>query len=201
MLANTAFAADPLPSWNDAAPKKAIDKLIRVPLTRQGTDHTCGVASFQSVLAYYGESVREDNLGKAVKVTDEGTSWQNIKAYALKQGFNVDVRLNMTLNDLKKLLAEHKPVMLAIQAWADKPVDYKNDWNDGHWVVAIGYDNDNIYFMDPSTLGNYTFIPTLEFLNRWHDTDIDGITKLGHFGMCINKDKPAYNPNSIEPLE
>ena len=159
------------------AAKISVDKLIRVPLTRQGTDHTCGVASFQSVLAYYGESIREDNLGKAVKVTDEGTPWKNIKAYALKQGFNVDVRLNMTLDDLKKLLAEHKPVILAIQAWPDNPVDYKKDWNDGHYVVAVGYDNDNIYFMDPSTLGDYTFIPRGEFLARWHDRDMDGKTK------------------------
>ncbi len=56
-------------------------------------------------------------------------------------------------------------------------------WNEGvrlvgpnHYAVAIGYDEKHIYFMDPSTLGHYTFIPIAEFLDRWHD--MDGQVKL-----------------------
>ena len=38
LLANTAFAADPLPSWNDTAPKKAIVAFVG-EVTRQGSPH------------------------------------------------------------------------------------------------------------------------------------------------------------------
>lgn len=46
-------------------------------------------------------------------------------------------------------------MIVAIQAWAEEGVDYNNDWDDGHYVVVIGYDSDNMFFMDPSTLGIY----------------------------------------------
>ncbi|MBX9691921.1 MAG: hypothetical protein K2Z81_06015, partial [Cyanobacteria bacterium] len=39
--------------------EKAPAKLIKVPLTRQSTDYTCGVAALQSVLAFFGEDIRE----------------------------------------------------------------------------------------------------------------------------------------------
>ncbi len=32
------------------------------------------------------------------------------------------------------------------------------DWGDGHYAVAVGYDQQNIYLMDPSILGNYGYI-------------------------------------------
>lgn len=105
----------------------------------------------------------------------------------------------MTIADLKKTIDAGKPVICLIQAWADKAVDYSNDWEDGHYVVAIGHDSDNIYFMDPSTLSNYTFIPTKEFVNRWHDTD--GKEKLVHFGLIIEKAKAKYNPSSFLKLD
>src|SRR5205823_4615259 len=58
--------------------------------------------------------------------------------------------------------------------WQDKTHvrDFKpwaTDWDDGHWVVAVGYDKNNLYFMDPSTAGRYTYIPKAQFLERWHD--------------------------------
>jgi len=54
------------------------------------------------------------------------------------------------------------------------PSDWSQDWEDGHYVVGIGYDSNNIYFMDPATMGNYTYIPVDEFLARWHDKDQRG---------------------------
>lgn len=77
----------------------------------QGTDHACGVASLQSVMAYYGESIREE------------------------------------------------------------------------------------------VLGNYTFVSIPEFLDRWHDIDTDGVTKIRNFGICVTKDKPVYAPYKIERME
>jgi hypothetical protein len=66
-------------------------------------------------------------------------------------------------------------------------------------VVAIGYDAKNMYFMDPATTGNYTYIPIPEFLTRWHD--VDGHTRLRNFGMVISKGEPTFNYREIKPLE
>ena len=95
---------------------------------------------------------------------------------------------------------KRQPVICLIQAWTDrKGNNYAKDWDDGHYVVAVGYDPKNIYFMDPCTLGNYTFIPTDEFLQRWHDKDTS--EKLNHFALTLTKPKPAFNPSVIQKME
>jgi len=178
------------------------DAFIKVPLCRQEKSFTCGVAATQSVLAFYGvvDGIRQDQLAKSLRTTRNGTRYQKIMDYAESLGFAADAR-SMTLEELKALLDAGQPVILAIQAWADAlPHDYTDDWKDGHYVVAIGYDATRMFFMDPSTLGNYTYIPTEAFLARWHD--IDGRkTKVVHWGIVLNRGRPIYDPEAILLLE
>ncbi len=174
--------------------------LIRVPRTRQATPYTCGVSALQSVLAYWGDEHREDDLSKACKSDkNKGTAYRRIAEYAQSRGFEVDIRKDMHLADLKELLDKKQPVICLIQAWPERQVNYATDWEDGHYVVAIGYDADKMYFMDPSSLGHYTYIPTPQFEQRWHDTD--GKEKLYNFGMVISKHAPTYDPEEIKLLE
>lgn len=176
--------------------------LIKLPLVRQATDYTCGVAALQSVLAYYGEESREDQLAKKLKANyHNGTAYQHIADFSRKLGFTVLINKQMTLADLKSAIDKKLPVILCIQAWGDGPAsnNYKDKWDDGHYVVAAGYDEENIYFMDPSTLGNFAYIPTREFLERWHDTD--GKERLSNFGMIISKEKSGYTPDIATFME
>lgn len=176
-------------------------KIIRVPITRQATDYTCGVAAVQAVIGYYGENVREQILAKEMRSNwAQGTSYQNIASFGRSHGYSVKVSKNTTLATLKTMLDKRTPVICLIQAWADHKVNnYANDWDDGHYVVAVGYDARNIYFMDPCTLGNYAFIPTGEFLERWHDRSKS--EQLNHFAMTMIKPKPAFNPSVIQKME
>lgn len=58
---------------------------------------------------------------------------------------------------------------------------------------------DNIYFMDPSTLANYTYVPIDEFLDRWHDWD--GDKKVRHLGIAIwKKGKPEFREQVIRRM-
>ncbi len=181
--------------------KNSVKNLITVPLARQSTDYTCGVAALQSILGYYGDDIREDNLAKALGATsDSGTDYTQFVEYAKSKGYEVGVYKDMTLNQLQEFITKGQPVICAIQAWSDKPTNYSDDWEDGHYVIAIGYDNDRIYFMDPSTLGNYTYIPIPEFLNRWHDSDQRN-NKLIHFGIVITKNKPVYHPDDVKYIQ
>lgn len=174
--------------------------LIKIPQTRQATNYTCGVAALQSVLGYFGEEFREDELAKKLKANShDGTAYANIARFAEKQGFHVHIHKGMTLDDLKRLLDKRAPVICLIQAWSERPIDYSKVWSEGHYVVAIGYDDKNIFFMDPSTLGNYAYIPASEFVKRWHDTD--GKEHLKHFGMLVAKEKPAYEPDLAKFME
>jgi predicted double-glycine peptidase len=174
--------------------------LIKIPMTRQATNYTCGVAALQSVFAYFGEDFREDALARRLKADrNEGTSYKRMRKLARSKGYTVDVKTGMTLQNLKGLIDRKKPVICLIQAWPDKKVNYKTDWEDGHYVVAIGYDANDFYFMDPSTLGYYTYIPIKEFLDRWHDTDSKA--KLFNFGMVVEKPTSNYDQSIARKLE
>ncbi len=175
--------------------------IIKIPMTRQATNYTCGVAALQSVLMFYGDEFLESDLAKLLKANpQEGTAYAEMKRFSESKGYNVQVYKDMKVSELKELLDAGKPVICLIQAWPERKVNYKTDWDDGHYVVAIGYDDGNVYFMDPSTLGNYTYIPTDEFLTRWHD--MDSKVKLNHFGMVVQKKaKHAYHADGVKKLE
>lgn len=170
---------------------------VLVPLCRQATDYTCGAASLQSVLGYYGDDFNESDLARPLNSNSEiGTRYKAMEKFARAKGYEVTIYREATLQQLKALLDKQQPVIVLIQAWSEKPTDYTKDWKDGHYVVAIGHDLQNIYFMDPSTLGNYTFIPVKEFESRWHDKDSD--EKLVHFAMTVSKPHAKYVPTKVE---
>ncbi len=90
-------------------------------------------------------------------------------------GYELKLQFEMTVDELKAEISAGHPVLLFYQAWTDEPVtpvsDWSKRWADGHYSVAIGFDDKNLYLMDPSWLGHYSYIPFAEFLYRWHDTD------------------------------
>lgn len=186
---------------SDKSDIEKINNLIPVPLVRQATDYTCGASALQSVLGFYGENIREDVIAKAVGSDPEnGTRFQRIAKYAKMKGYNVLVKTKMTLQNLKNYIDRKIPVIVLIQAWPDNHVNWVTDYDDGHYAVVIGYDSKNIYFMDPSTLGNYTYIPVQEFMNRWHDRESEDVI-LNHFGMVIFKKRQVYDNKKILRLE
>jgi predicted double-glycine peptidase len=176
---------------------------IKVPLpdVQQPDEYSCGAASLMAILAYFGAGPEDyDLLKKNLGVTQKnGTDYHRIIRFAGEQGLQADAKPNMTLPQLEKYLDEGKPVICSIQAYAEKtPADkraeiYKKDDN-GHYLVAIGYDSDNVYFMDPSLTGRRGFLPKAEFEARWHDNE--GTTEqaklIVHLGLVIWK--PAASP-------
>ncbi|HZW97548.1 MAG TPA: C39 family peptidase [Bacillota bacterium] len=174
--------------------------LIEVPLVRQSTGYSCGVACTQSILRYtgYDFDVREDNLASALGANDDtGTRYESIVELLNSKSHYSDstqdgnesrifaeARFNLTLDELCAYLDQRKPVICAIQAWAYLTAsEYETEYDSGHYVIAIGYDVENIYFMDPSTLGAYAYIPKDEFIARWHD--VGGEDTVDHFGIII----------------
>lgn len=84
-------------------------------------------------------------------------------------------------------------MIVEIQAWADPGTDYKNDWDDGHYVVVIGFDQDYLYFEDPWILGNIGYIKKTDFPDRWHDI-VSGTRKVYNLGIIIHTKQVATPP-------
>jgi hypothetical protein len=184
---------------------------IRLPLMRQSTFYTCGVASLQSCLYYWQVyDSTEEVLALECGTTEEnGTPPENIVRVAQSYNVTAFMRENNTLDDLEAAIHRGYTVILDVQAWTgsaaddyygDPPVDWRNDWEDGHYVVLVGMDEKYVFIMDPSTGGTYAYVPRDEFLDRWHDysTLVDGTRKeYIHMAIFIHGQDPLPYPPMI----
>ncbi|NBQ54056.1 MAG: hypothetical protein EBU49_10810 [Proteobacteria bacterium] len=172
-----------------------VPDFIHIPITRQATDYTCGAAALASVLHWIDSRLdfTEDKLARQLKSNrTHGTTIRNIEAFSKGLGLNVAWRDGWTIADLEGSLLRGIPVIVLIQAYADfeftgSKHDWRNDWSNGHYVVVNGLDEKNVYMMDPSSRGTYTYIPRKEFLDRWHDVDI----KVRHFNFGMTVSDPG----------
>jgi uncharacterized protein len=159
------------PHFNaDSANKTPL--LERVPDVQQSTDFSCGAAALQAVLGYWGIHEQEPTLMHALHTNEiSGTTPENIIRVARDMGLEAYSRENLDLASLEE--AVHRiPVICAIQAWPiSRPANFSWNkcWEEGHYVIVIGIDKQNVYVEDPSLFGTRGFIPREEFLERWHD--------------------------------
>lgn len=144
---------------------------LPTPLDRQGKHYSCGETSLGSVLGFYGVDVREDVITRALRPTPKvGTTSQSMAAYAIKHGVQAEVLIGVTVDLLRAELAAGNPVIVAFQAWTEKKViDYSTAYDEGHYAVVVGLDENFIYFMDPANRFGYSYLPIPEFEARWHD--------------------------------
>ena len=167
-------------------------KILEFPELIQNCEYDCGAKALQAVLAYYGIDVEESVVLRAVGTTKKsGTPIKGIentlKNYGLKYKSG-----SMNLKDIKCFIDKKIPVILLVQAWTEKRhVDWEKDWNDGHFVVAIGYDKKRVYFEDPFSFER-TFLSYDELNDRWHGVDDKGVREVRH-GIAVFGRKPLFS--------
>lgn len=174
-------------------------KLLDVPDVRQPTDYSCGPTSLQAVLCYYGMDMRVDDLINMTHCNVNGTPPENIASAARGLGFTTEVKENMTLQDLQLYMNQGTPVIVDAQAWKSNETNtnWTSDEDDGHYMVVIGVDDQNVYLEDPAILGSRGYINNQEFLDRWHDEYQDGsnnnvtVTRLG---IVVTGKEPVIRP-------
>lgn len=164
---------------------------LEFPDLRQTYTYDCGACALESILAYYGVEVREEFLMKEARTTKrDGTGVHRMVQTVHHHGLKTTDG-EMTLTDLKKYLRNHIPVVILLQAWTEQTaVDWKNDWDDGHYVVAIGFDDERLIFEDPSSFER-TYLPYDEFRKRWHDVDVNG-KRYYNYGIAVYGKKPVF---------
>jgi len=169
-----------------------------IPDVRQSSGYTCGAAALQAVLAHWGTQEREDRLVARLHSTPEaGTHPLDIVRVARDFGLTAELREGLELADLETALAAGTTVIVDLQAWrssAGRP--WGETWDDGHYMVLLGMDGENLYFEDPSLLGSRGTIPRSEFLDRWHDYEGDPPLdptdrKYVHMALFLRGSQPA----------
>lgn len=174
---------------------------VKLPSTRQPKCFSCGASALRAIAVHFkvGPNNEQFYIDKC-KTNKDGTPPENIIRTALELGLTVSAKQYMTIKELRNYLNQGIPVICNIQAWGNQK-DYTND-DDGHYVVAIGYTDDKIYFMDPSIKGSHGFLKNPEFIARWHDEEVDG-TKTVQFGIAMwkpTKDKKKQDLRKVTKI-
>lgn len=178
--------------------------LLPVPLVSQAWPWTCGGAALMATLLYFGVfDGPESRIDEEVGATpDGGTPVVNIVAEARRFGLSAEARTGLTADALAHELARGAVVIVALQAWATTPVaDWRAHWEDGHYVVIVGFDSDRVYVMDPSIRTGYGYLPRDQFLERWHDYDLQGDRRVVYdqLGIVIQGEK-GLTRYPVEPI-
>jgi predicted double-glycine peptidase len=167
--------------------------MIDLVIGRQTFDFDCGAKALQIVMAYYGVDAREDELIEELECDDRGTPAKNMIATAEKRGFQVIADSGWSLEVVRKYVDNSCPVIVLVQAWAERYMtldDWRNDNDDGHYVIIIGYLGNIIVFEDPSSFRR-TWLTEDEFVARWHDIDPGTQEKLDNFAIVLLGKQPA----------
>ena len=173
---------------------------IKVPLpdTMQKTDYSCGAAAAMAVCRYFGVGFdyEEEFIDLLKKIGMESNVGSHpyqlervLRYFKLKyKGFS-----DMTIRQLKSYLRDGLPVLMMIQAYGEddngNPIkSYKGMTKEGHWVVAIGFDDTGIFFEDPSLEAIRGYISYDELEERWQDTGPNE-ELMKHYGLIVSKPK------------
>ncbi len=154
---------------------EALNYVLDLPQKRQHTQFTCGPVALSMVLAGFGVMSTERGLARLMRATPkDGVLPATIAMAAQKYGLKASVVSGLTLKQLEKHIKARRPVIVAIQSWAPKPVNYATNWEDGHYVVVVGIDSQNVQVRDPSTSSLRT-LSRESFIRRWHDYSGDEV--------------------------
>lgn len=159
---------------------------------RQTFDFDCGAKALQIVMAYYGIDVREDELLGELGTGRDGTRVNRMISVAEARGFSVKARQDMSLREVKRYIDEGQPVIVLLQAWAERFMtlnNWRNDNDDGHYAIMIGHARGVLLFEDPASFRR-TWLREYEFMARWHDLDADRNQRYDRFGMVLLGKEP-----------
>lgn len=168
-------------------------EILDVDNTRQNYNYDCGPSALRTVLDYYGIDVNrrelEEKLGTDKK---EGTDYRKIVSVSKDYGLEAKV-MSGDIEKLKKAVNNGIPVIVALQAWDDKPHsinEWEKEWEEGHYVVVVGFTKGIVFFADPSHVKR-TWLKVEEFVARWHDKECDD-NKIKNLMIMIYGKSPGY---------
>ncbi len=158
-----------------APPPRPASWVRGVPDVSQMNSWTCGASAVEAVLQAFGfEGYQEAYAREMESSEDQGTHPGRMVEALRRRGLRATLVEGMTLDGLRGQVDAGNLVIVAYQAWggqAGKP--YREEWEDGHYSVVVGYGDGFVFLEDPSILGSLGIIPEREFEERWHDYEVE----------------------------
>ena len=148
--------------------------MLAVPHIRQRTNYSCGPACVASVLRYYGHTTSESQILGPIGCTPElGTSPAQIARYLRSIRHRHKQQSRMTISLLEAYIERAWPVIVAYQAWPHRPseTDLGQSWDNGHYSVVVGTDDEFIWLVDPSSKRKVRKVRRQEFVASWRDIE------------------------------
>lgn len=179
--------------------KRWLENIIPLPIVHQSHNYDCGACCLRAICLYYGVgSEDEDEFIKACDTdSKDGTHPDEIVKAAKIFGLKTAKIEGMTIRQLQTLIDQNRPVICAIQAWEEDDKDY-SDNDSGHYVIAIGYDDNHILFQDPSIHTTRRGRLTHEdFEERWHDIDKDHRI-MRHLGIVLWRNEQPEDTDHLK---
>ena len=175
--------------------KRAV--MVPLPDTQQKTDYSCGASAIMSICRYFGlgpdyEDDFIDLLKKRGMDTRIGAHPYQLVEVAKKFRLEYKEFWLMTIGQLKSSLRAGRPVLMMIQAWGEdentgQPLrSYVDVWSEGHWVVAIGFDDEGVFLEDPSLEAVRGYIGYKALDECWHDHGPHG-RHMVKYGLAVWK--------------
>jgi hypothetical protein len=134
--------------------------------------------------------------------SEEGSYPENIVHGALELGFEAEARDHLTLDEVERFTADGTPMIALVHAWRSERETYDsaaNEWDNGHYIVVLGVDEDYVYYEDPYARMSKAFVPRDTFVDHWHQVmggDVTKNPKLMQLGIFIrdkgDKPRPAF---------
>ncbi len=153
--------------------------------------YSCGAAALKAVLKHWGDDYHERPLISLIGVdpTSGSTVFQVTEA-ARKLGFDAKPWQFDSLDELQTYTANDVPVIIAIQSFT-KP-------DQGHFVVAVSVDDDEVQIMDPNVKGNWRTLSRAEMDQRWRFRDRSAVVVTPKNGVRRKQslglvDPPSFN--------
>lgn len=170
-------------------------KVIKVPDIRQYNEYSCGSACLLALLSHWGVyDGNEKKLAQELGTNHEhGTDPHSIARVARSMGLDSSVKTDCSLAEIKAAIQAEQPPMVNFQAWSDKKQkDWEDAWEDGHYAICVGIDDDHIYLRDPVIYNKTGYLSIDSFKKRWHDVDSDG-NKIHRMVIFVSGKQPPPN--------
>lgn len=180
-----------------------------MPVVRQRRGFSCGPAAVLSLLRLWRPeayaTVEEEALYAPLQTTEaRGTEPEPMVRLLQRSGVDARYRHgDVTARELEKAVDAGAPPILDLQAWRDhhdKP--WKETWDAGHYVIMVGYDDERLFFVDPSNASpsGYVYLPRAELDERWHDLTGHDDAPLKRMAIFARGER-ARPPSASRPIE
>ncbi len=163
--------------------------------TRQITEYSCGASALQAVLSYWGNDLDETAIMQIIGTSEDvGTYPENIVRGVRALGLEAEAREKLTLDEVRRF---GHPMIALCQVWrsqrssAPRPED---DWDNGHYIVVLGVDDEYVYFQDPYLRMGKAFVTRQTFERHWHQImggEAAGNPRLVHLGIFVRGERPT----------